>query len=233
MDARGLLGELWYRTTRRGRPRIARECNLCGYRGFFGAAGKGTRADAKCPRCNSAERHRLFKLWFDQNPRLVANRDVLHFAPERSIAALIRPIARSYTSADVVPGRADLALNLEALTVTDCSYDCLVCLHVLEHVDDRRALKEIHRVLRPAGSAIVMVPVVEGWSHTYEDPTLGPELRAMHFGQADHLRIYGADIRARIGNEGFGVAEFTAWGPDVLRYGLLPGEKVFIATRCD
>jgi len=242
MDSPTLFERLWYRMAvdthrvarRFGRApqRIARECNLCGYRGYFAAAGKGTRPDAKCPRCNSAERHRLFKLWFDSNRVIVEGRDLLHFAPERSIAGLIRPFARSYTSADLVPGRADRVLNLEALEIADASYDCVVCLHVLEHVDDKKALREIRRVLRPTGSAIIMVPVVEGWAQTYEDATItSPKLRALHFGQADHQRIYGADIRTRIRGAGFAPAEFTAWGPDVLRYGLLPGEKVFVAAR--
>jgi SAM-dependent methyltransferase len=241
MGSPALFERLWYRmvvdanrmTRRFGRApqRIARECNLCGYRGYFATAGKGTRPDVKCPRCNSVERHRLFKLWFDRNRVIVEDRDVLHFAPERSIARLIRPFAQSYSSADLVPGRADKVLNLEALDIADASYDCVVCLHVLEHVDDRQALREIRRVLRPTGSAIIMVPVVEGWAETYEDATItSPKLRALHFGQADHQRIYGADIRTRIRNGGFNLAEFTAWGPDVLRYGLLSGEKVFVAT---
>ncbi|HLY07494.1 MAG TPA: class I SAM-dependent methyltransferase [Rhizomicrobium sp.] len=242
MGPPNLFEKIWYRmavdTNRitrpfaRGPQRIPRECNLCGYHGYFNMAGKGTRPDAKCPRCNSVERHRLFKLWFDRNRIIFEGRDVLHFAPERSIARLIRPLARSYLSADITPGRADRVLNLEALEVDDQSFDCVVCLHVLEHVDDARALREIHRVLRPGGSSIIMVPVVEGWAQTYEDATVTTAReRALHFGQADHLRIYGADVRTRIRNAGFDLTEFTAWGPDVLRYGLLSGEKVFLAAQ--
>jgi len=241
MRSPGRFEKAWYRVlveanrmTRpfaRGPQRIPRECNLCGYRGYFLSAGKGTRPDAKCPRCNSVERHRLFKLWFDNNQNILAGRDVLHFAPEPGIAGLIRPTARTYSSADIEPGRADRVLNLEALAIADASFDCLVCLHVLEHVDDTRALNEMRRVLRPGGSAIIMVPVIEGWAETYEDLTItSPKQRALHFGQADHRRIYGADIRTRIRNAGFELAEFTAWGPDVLRHGLLSGEKVFVAT---
>lgn len=216
-----------------GAPRrIPRQCNLCGYEGYFAMAGKGTRPDAKCPRCNSAERHRLFKLWLDRNKSMIQDRDLLHIAPEKTVARLIKALARSYCSADASPGRADRVLNLEALDIADSSYDCIVCSHVLEHVDDRKALKEIHRVLRPGGAAIIMVPVIEGWAETYEDPAFTtPELRFLHFGQADHVRIYGADVRQRIIGAGFDLAEYTAQGPDVLRYGLLPGEKVFIAIR--
>jgi SAM-dependent methyltransferase len=235
------LEQLWWRIAveaswivgRLTRPkRIARRCTICGYEGYFAMAGKGTRPDAKCPRCNSAERHRLFKLWFDRNHARLEGADVLHFAPERGVAALIRPLARSYCSADIMPGRADRVLNLEALALADASVDCIVCFHVLEHVNDRKALREFHRVLRPGGAAVIMIPVVEGWAETYEDATITQsELRFLHFGQADHVRIYGADVRARICAAGFDLSEFTAQGSDVLRYGLMPGEKVFIASR--
>lgn len=238
----GRLEQLWWRLHvdanrfadcfGRSPRRFPRLCNLCGYEGYFAAAGKGTRPDAKCPRCNSAERHRLFKLWLDRNRAVFESADVLHFAPEGAVQRLIRPPSRSYCSADIVSGRADRSLNIEALDLADSSFDCIVCSHVLEHVDDGKALSEIHRVLRPRGFAIIMAPVIEGWAATYEDPSLATnEQRALHFGQSDHLRIYGADIRTRIRAAGFDLDEFTAEGPDVLRHGLLRGEKVFVARR--
>jgi SAM-dependent methyltransferase len=210
-------------------PRV---CNVCGYAGFFGPAGHGLRMDAKCPRCNSAERHRLFKLWLDGNQERFRNADTLHFAPERGLAALIRPLARSYRSADIEPGRADMTLNIEAHELPDASFDGVVCSHVLEHVNDGKALREIARVLRPGGFCVIMVPVIEGWARTYENPNVSSlEGRALHFGQHDHVRYYGADVRDRIRAAGFDLQEFTAEGDNVVRFGLLHGEKVFIATK--
>lgn len=212
--------------------RYPRQCNICGYEGPFGPAGKGTRNDAKCPRCHSAERYRLFKLWLDREPEAMRGKDVLHFAPESSLAALIKPLAQIYRSGDIQPGRADMVLNIEALELSEASFDAVVCSHVLEHVDDRKALAELFRVLRPGGLAIIMVPIVEGWAHTYENAGVtSPEARTLHFGQFDHVRYYGADLRERICNVGFSLREFTAEAPDVLRHGLIRGEKVFIATR--
>jgi len=212
-------------------PRL---CNVCGYEGFFGPAGGGLRMDVKCPRCNSAERHRLFKLWLDANTALIAQAEVLHFAPERGLERLIRPMANRYTSADLAPGRADLALNIERIDMPDASFDVVVCSHVLEHVDDAKALAELYRVLRPSGLCLIMAPVVEGWSRTYENAAIGtPRERTLHFGQHDHVRIYGADIRDRIRAAGFALSEFTAEGPDVFRLALLPGEKVFVASKPD
>ena len=108
----------------------------------------------------------------------------------------------------------------------------MVCSHVLEHVNDRKALRELKRILRPSGTAILMVPIVEGWDTTYEDPSVSsPEGRDLHFGQSDHIRFYGRDFRDRVRDAGFELTEFTAEEPDVSRYGLLRGDKVFFARR--
>jgi len=102
------------------------------------------------------------------------------------------------------------------ISVPDQSFDCIVCSHVLEHVDDKKALAEIYRALRRGGVALIMLPVIEGWAKTYENQTVRtPEERKRHYGQADQCRYYGADIRDRIRSAGFQLEEFTAEGEDV------------------
>jgi tagatose-1,6-bisphosphate aldolase non-catalytic subunit AgaZ/GatZ len=87
-------------------------------------------------------------------------------------------------------------------------------------------------VLKPGGVALIMLPVIEGWSTTYETKAVTtPEDRMRHYGQSDHVRYYGADVRDRIRAAGFKLDEFTAEGEDVLTYGLARGEKVFVATK--
>jgi len=148
------------------------------------------------------------------------------------LASLLKTRVGEYQSADIAPGRADLVLNIEAIGVPDQSFDCIVCSHVLEHVDDKKALAEIYRALKPGGVALIMLPVIEGWARTYENPKVRtPEERKRHYGQADHVRYYGADIRDRIRTAGFQLEEFTAEGEDVLTYALQRGEKVFVARR--
>jgi SAM-dependent methyltransferase len=178
------------------------------------------------------ERHRLLKLWLDKHAYEIIGNEVLHFAPDEAIAASFRGLARLYTSADIEKHRADMVVDIEAMEIADGTYACIVCSHVLEHVDDRRALTEMHRVLRPGGIAIIMLPVIEGWSRTYENPSITTTLgRRHHFGQNDHVRYYGADVRDRIRDAGFELEEFTAEEPDVSTYSLLRGEKIFIARR--
>lgn len=213
-------------------PSFPRRCNVCGYSGRFKAAGKPRRIDARCPKCGSAERYRLLALWLDRHGAFLRQANVLHFAPEAGLADMLKRRVGSYRSADIAPGRADLVLDIEAMAVDKETYECVVCSHVLEHVDDRKALAEIHRVLKPGGIALIMLPVIEGWASTYENSkVVTPEDRKRHYGQADHVRYYGADVRNRIRGAGFELGEFTAEGEDVLTYALQRGEKVFIARK--
>lgn len=88
------------------------------------------------------------------------------------------------------------------------------------------------RVLAPGGRLIVTVPVVEGWAETYEDDAISiPCERDLYFGQNDHLRFYGADLRDRFRDAGFATQEYTAVEPDVSRHGLIRGEKIFIGIK--
>lgn len=209
-----------------------RECNICGRVGKMLAFGRPPRFDARCRGCGSLERHRLEAMWFRLNQGAIDDKRVLHFAPESVISEMLRPKARSYTGADLDGRRADSALNMEDIALADGSVDLIVCNHVLEHVDDAKALREFYRVLTPGGIALLMFPIIEGWNKTYEDPAVeSPKDRALYFGQADHVRYYGHDVRDRIRSVGFELTEFTAQEPEVTRLALARGEKVFVATK--
>ncbi len=103
---------------------------------------------------------------------------------------------------------------------------------MLEHVNDKLALASIHRVLRPGGILIAMVPIVEGWETTYENPAItSKEDRKRHYGSGNHVRFYGRDFRNRLAQAGFAVREYTGTPDEVFRYRLNRGERVFVATR--
>ena len=104
---------------------------------------------------------------------------------------------------------------------------------VWDAVKYARALAEMHRVLRPHGRALLMVPIVEGWGTTYENAEAARTVagRIQHFGQHDHIRVYGRDLRDRIRAAGFELATYTGSGADTVRYSLLGGETVFVATK--
>lgn len=212
-----------------GRGRSVKSCPLCGYHGYFEAFGSPPRWDARCPSCGSLERHRLFALALRDTPLKGA---VLHFAPEPAIATLLRRHEIQYTSADLLRKDVDRNWNIEEIPCDGEQFDIIVCNHVLEHVDDRKALHELFRILKPGGFLLAMVPIVEGCAETYEDETIAnSQDREIHFGQSDHVRVYGADFMQRLLAPGFAIAVRTAFGFDAVRYGLLMGEKLFLCQK--
>ena len=212
---------------------VPRLCPICGHEGLFTAYGQPPRFDARCPRCGALERHRLFKLWMDREAPFAKGHAVLHFAPERQLAPLVRAAVGRYETADLSEKReVTHRVDICGTGLPGASFDRIVCNHVLEHVDDRRALAEIFRLLAPGGLAVLSTPIVEGWATTHEDAAVtSPQERLVQFGQSDHLRLYGRDLRDRIRGAGFALAEITAREPDVRIHGLQRGETLFLASK--
>ena len=75
-------------------------------------------------------------------------------------------------------------MDLTNLTFDSRMFDLIICSHVLEHIeDDGSAMREMARVLRPNGRAIVLVPVDMGRDTTYEDASItAPSERLAPFG---------------------------------------------------
>ncbi len=210
-----------------------RSCPLCAYHGQFAPYGVPPRIDARCPSCAALERHRLYALMVERLAPFARQHSLLHFAAEGPLRKLIAHLVARYETAEI---RADLApdhvVNIEAIDLPDESYDRVICNHVLEHVDDAQALRELHRILKPGGMAFLTTPLVEAWAQTYENPAVTARKdRNLHFGQGDHIRMFGRDLRLRIAAVGFTLTEFAAVEPDVHRYGLIRGETIFIVTK--
>lgn len=214
------------------------ECPLC--RGSFDAfLPAGRREAAVCPGCGSRERHRACWLFLEERPELLARAgSLLHFAPEAYVRDRLAAIpGLRYITADLVPGRGDLPLDVTDLKLPDATFGAVLCSHVLEHVpDDRCAMRELHRILRPGGWALVMVPLDIRRASTYEDPSItDPEERVKAFLQFDHVRLYAPDIAVRLGEAGFTVEEAPVAervGPQrARRHGLLRSDRVFLCTK--
>jgi SAM-dependent methyltransferase len=209
-----------------------RECNICGYVGLFRAVGMPPRFDAKCRKCRSLERHRHQALWIRANEDKLKGKRILHFAPETCLRPLYRSLAQHYLSANLRPWNSDIALNIEQIDQPDESWDVVVANHVLEHVDDAKALAEIHRILADGGFAILSFPIALAYAKTYENPEITERRqRSIHFGQVDHVRYYGADAPDRIAAAGFEVKTHRASEPYVHRHSILRDECHFIAKK--
>ena len=186
------------------------ECPLCGFRAraFLPGGLHVRRANAKCPACNSVERHRILWRYFLKKNIVVNEPDkrLLHFAPEPALRKRLQAALPGYRCSDFGGFDADYAFDLTRIDCPDAQWDYLICFHVLEHVDgDRRAMREMYRILKPGGTAFVQAPVWPSEAHpTYENPAIeDPRDRQIAFGQEDHLRIYGLDIEERLKEAGF------------------------------
>lgn len=195
----GLMGLFYV-----GRKRF---CPCCGghFRKFL-SQGTHARPDARCPRCNSLERHRLLWLYFAEKKDLFSDRPrVLHVAPEPSLQRKLASLGNlEYVSADLDSPLAKIRMDITSIPFPENSFDVILCNHVLEHVpDDRKAMRELFRVLKPGGWAILQSPVDLTEERTVEDVHATPEERERRFGQRDHVRRYGKDYQERLEEAGF------------------------------
>ena len=112
-----------------------------------------------------------------------------------------------YVTADLESPLADMHFDVQHIPLEARSIDVVICNHLLEHVeDDRLALRELHRILKPGGWGIMLVPEDRSRATTFEDDTITDrEERTRIFGQYDHRRIYGRDYTERLQEAGFEV----------------------------
>ncbi len=89
------------------------------------------------------------------NAELIHGRTVLHFAPEECLEKFLRARApEGYMTCDFDPRAAELRVDIEAINLPDASFDVVICAHVLEHVDDQRAIAELARIVKPGGRCL-------------------------------------------------------------------------------
>ena len=136
---------------------------------------------------------------------------MLHFAPEHCFAERLRTAPNvDWLSADLLDPSAMLKVDITRIQLPDDSFDVIYCSHVLEHVpDDRAGMRELARVLKPSGWALVQVPIAS--PTTFEDPSItDPDERERVFGQWNHVRTYGPDVEQRLSDAGFVVQRVSA-----------------------
>ena len=214
-----------------------RVCPCCGWRGRrFLPAGVVPRPEALCPRCGALERYRLLALYLrDRTDFLAGPRSVLEIGPAACFTRICRTVPGvTLVALDIAAKEATVRGDITRLPFADGRFDTVICYHVLEYIrDDRRAMRELCRVLRPGGFGIVQVPLRSG--PTDEDPDAPPAERLRRFGLPDHLRLYGDDYAVRLREAGFEVAVERHPDQDdearCLRQGLDARERIVRVSR--
>ena len=213
-------------------------CPCCnGHFPSFLPYGVIPRPNTKCPTCSSKGRHRLLWLYLKNRTNFFADKlKVLHFAPEKCFEKVFVSLPNlDYVTTDLTR-KATINMDITDIPLDDHSFDVILCSHVLEHIlDDGKAMRELFRILKPGGWAIIQSPLDTNREQTYEDPTIVlPEERERAFGLEDHVRIYGRDYKDRLAQAGFTVTVDSYGkdlGSDVLqKYGLKP-KDIYFCTK--
>jgi SAM-dependent methyltransferase len=147
-----------------------------------------------CPFCESNDRDRLYALYLDKNIQKNKIYKLLDIAPSKPLKEHLKIYSQiKYRSADLFMKGVDDTVDIMDMKIyPDCSFDIFICSHVLEHVlDDKKGMKELHRILKPDGFGICMVPIILILKDIDEDITItDPDDRWRRFGQDDHFRLY-------------------------------------------
>ena len=164
------------------------------YRKFLPYGYVKQRDNALSPGTLSLERHRLLWLYLNNETNFFSKTlKVLHIAPEQCFYNLFKNLKNiNYTTFDLNSPLADIKGDICNLPFKENSFDFILCNHVLEHInDDKKAMKELYRVLNKNGTAILQVPINQKSSKTFEDSSIvDKKERIEKFGQYDHIRLY-------------------------------------------
>ncbi len=192
--------------------------------------------DRLCPRCGSLGRTRRLWTLLEDDILTHPGMRLLHFSPARPLYRKLRKHEEvEYLSSDFEGEfEAQLSLDLTDTGLESDHFDRIICYHVLEHItEDRKAMAELFRIVKPGGKVYLQTPFQEG--EIYEDFSItSPEDRLKHFGQKDHVRIYSAEgLQTRLEEAGFKVEilTFTQKPAEARQHGLSRTEKVLLATK--
>ncbi|MGH7942131.1 MAG: class I SAM-dependent methyltransferase [Limisphaerales bacterium] len=165
------------------------QCPICDYVGPFADVDNfgGLRKHAECPKCGARERHRVQYLVLTELFKTMdtSRLTMLHFAPEPFFRSFLSSRFGLYETADLCMKHVTYQADLLNLPFEAETYDFVFASHVLEHIqNDTRALREIRRILKPNGIAVLPVPVV--CDKTVEYSQANPN-------EAYHFRAPGLD----------------------------------------
>lgn len=229
------------------------QCPFCGYnsKDFYligydlpvlkekQIVGAGLRS-AGCYKCSSSDRERLIYVYLRDVLKVFENKNlsILHMAPEVNLSALLYKVGYAkYVCGDLFTegySYPEYVQNMNVLNIPfeDNSFDLVICNHMLEHVPaDRDAMKELYRVLKPGGRAILQVPISKNTKETFEDFSIStPREKEAAFGQFDHVRIYGQDYADRLSSVGFKMERINI-SSKYEKYGLCKEEDIYTGVK--
>jgi SAM-dependent methyltransferase len=192
----------------------ARFCNICGWAGdrFDGVDHVESN---QCPACGSIARDRFVSYLALSRGAAVRGSSVIETSP-RLGQAYRRYMKRMYTylstDFDQSAHIADIFMDIQKMDLASNSIDTFITSHVLEHVPDTHiAASELFRVVKPGGTAVVAIPLLNGTTCVPTEPEY----------HGDNTLVFwrfGWDLREILAAAGFTVeVAVTAAFADLLR----------------
>lgn len=174
--------------------------------------GGGRRKHVLCPVCGANDRIRWVDYVITRYTNIyTASNCILHIAPEKVIENKIRKNSEcNYITGDIEKGKADYVVDITNMNFSDNKFDFIIVNHVMEHVvAEGDAFKEIYRCLKKTGVLIISFPICLDRVTSECKNSLTKKEALELYGQEDHCRLYGYDVKQRIENFGFAVTEYN------------------------
>jgi SAM-dependent methyltransferase len=197
-------------------------------------------ANYMCPKCYASDRDRLYALYFKQyTAEKKGTIQFLDIAPANGLKTFIKALPNiKYRTMDLMMPGVDDHLDITNMhTYHDEQFDFFLCSHVLEHIqDDKKAISELHRILKKGGKGITMVPVNLQLQETIEDINcIDIALRWKNFFQDDHVRMYAKnDFLNRLTSGGFTVEQLDInyFGKEAFeKYAIYPTSVLYVVSN--
>ncbi len=205
------------------------KCNICETN--LSSFINRENGDQLCPRCGSVGRtRRLFSLLSEVSEY----KRVLHFSPPKALKKRLQSFDNfDYKTTDYENEfEADYRYDITNIMCPDNQFDLIICYHVLEHIiKDIQAMTELYRVLDDEGQVYIQTPFSNG--ELMEDYSISSrEDRLLHYGQADHVRIYTAEVLInRLRQVGFEVEILEYVESTENNHGYKLQEQVLVARK--
>ena len=139
---------------------------------------------------------------------------LIDFAPAYPLSQRLKQYPRiAYRSADLSRRDVQDHIDLTNIAYPDELADIFICSHILEHIpDDRKAMRELRRILHPDGFGLMLVPLVIGVDETTEEQgDTSIEYRWKHFGDGrPRPPVRPSRFRRSLAQSGFKVEQLGA-----------------------
>lgn len=120
--------------------------------------------------------------------------------------------------------------------VKDKLFDYIIANHILEHIsDEAKAICEMKRCLKDDSVIVLSFPVCMEIDTLEDEAYNTEELREKHYGQKDHVRLYGRDYKERLEKQGLIVEVFSPneylSEQDISLLGLIENDIVMLCRK--